>query len=68
MKLIEKIAEAMGVFSPIIILLFASVSYLHYPVEENPYPGEVKKEIKQKQAEESDENYNLLHPFLLFRL
>jgi hypothetical protein len=32
---IEKIADAMGVFSPIIILLLACSSYLCYPVNKN---------------------------------
>jgi len=50
MKLIEKIAEALGIFSPILILLFACASYLSYPEKETFFPYEQEiKEVKQNQ-------------------
>ena len=53
MKLIKKIAEAFGVFSPILILVFACASYLSYPEKENIFPEEqIRKEIKQNRADE----------------
>lgn len=51
MKLIEKITVALGMFSPILILLFACASYLSYPEKENIFPYEqIRKEIKQDQS------------------
>lgn len=53
MKLIEKIAGAFGVFSPILILLFACASYLSCSEKENIFPGEqIRKEIKQNRGDE----------------
>jgi hypothetical protein len=48
MKLIEKITDGIGMFAPIVILIFACVSYLRYPENKRPYPEQFRKEMKQE--------------------
>ena len=48
MKLIEKIANGIGVFAPIILLFFACASYLRFPENERSYPEQFRKEMKQE--------------------
>jgi hypothetical protein len=46
MKLVEKIAERIGPFSPVVILLLICFSYLRYLENQTSYPEQAKKEIK----------------------
>lgn len=66
MKLIEKIADALGIFSPILILLFACASYLSYPEKETFFPDEqVIKEAKQGPPGEEASRGDVLQSLLL---
>jgi len=66
MKLVEKIIDGIGVFSPIIILMLACISYLSYPEIENSYPEQkMKKEINQ--ADKKPETISASQPFLLYK-
>ncbi|HEV8274016.1 MAG TPA: hypothetical protein VGQ04_22035 [Chitinophagaceae bacterium] len=47
MKLIEKIVERIGSFSPMIIFVLLCISYLRYFENQTSYPEQTKKEIKQ---------------------
>jgi hypothetical protein len=46
MKLVEKIAERIGSFSPMVILILVCFSYLRYLENPGSHPGQIKKEIK----------------------
>ena len=46
MKLVEKIVEGIGSFSPMILLIFACIAYLSYPGNQTSNRGQSKKEIK----------------------
>jgi len=65
MKLVKKVAEGIGVFAPIIILVFACVSYLSYTQNENSYPEEVKKEMKNEVEKKATNNS--LESFMQYR-
>ena len=66
MKVIEKIADALGIFSPILILLFACASYLSYPEKEKFFPDEqVIKEVKQDHPGEKASRGDVLQSLLL---
>ena len=47
MKLVEKIAEGIGSFSPMVILLLICFSYLRYFENHTSDPEQIKKEMKQ---------------------
>lgn len=54
MKLIKKIAEAVGIFSPILILLFACGSYLSRPEKEKKISDDqVTGEVWHKRINEN---------------
>lgn len=66
MKVIEKLADALGIFSPILILLFACTSYLSYPEKENFFPDEqVIKEVKQGHPDEKASRGDVLQSLQL---
>lgn len=68
MKLIERIAEAFGIFSPILILILACASYVSYPEKENAFSGEqIRKEIKQNRADEESGRGEIPHSPLLYK-
>jgi len=56
MKLIEKIAEQIGSFSPMIILILLCISYLRIFENQIPYPEQIKKEIKQVDKKPGTDN------------
>lgn len=47
MKLIEKIVEGIGTFSPMVILILACISYLSFPEYQNSYSEQIMKETKK---------------------
>ena len=46
MKLIEKIAERIGSFSPMVILILVCFSYLRYLENPDSHPEQIKQEVK----------------------
>ena len=65
MKSIQKIADAIEVFAPIIILLFACASYLLYPGNEKSHPEKFRREIQQ--GIENNKVDNVSETFIPFR-
>lgn len=65
MKLVEKITDGIGVFAPIILLLFACAPYLRFPENESPCREQFRKEMKQE-VEKSD-TYNASEYLNLYR-
>lgn len=47
MKLIEKIIERLGSFSPMVIFVLLCIFYLKYFENQTPDPEPIKKEVKQ---------------------
>jgi len=46
MKLVEKIVERIGPFSPMVIFILVCFSYLRYLENPSSHPEQIKKEIK----------------------
>ena len=65
MKLVEKIAEGIGSFSPMAILIFACISYLSYPENQTSYPVPIKKKTKQEDKKTGTDNE--LQSYWLYR-
>lgn len=64
MKLIHRIADAIEVFAPIIILLFVCASYLLYPGSEKSQSEQFK--VKMEQGIEKNKAGNVSAPFIPF--
>lgn len=65
-SLFEKTADALGLFSPIILMLFICSSYLGHPSEEEmKIDEEVKKEIKTETIKDGEKS--LLHDNIMFK-
>jgi hypothetical protein len=56
MKLIEKIVERIGSFSPMIIFVLLCISYVRYFENQTSYPKQIKKEIKQVDKKPQTDN------------
>ena len=65
MKLIDKIVERIGPFSPIIIFVLLCISYLGYFENQPSYPEQTKKEIKA--VDKKTETDNEMQSYWLFR-
>ena len=65
MKLIEKIAERVGSFSPTIIFILICISYLSLFENQTSYPEQFKK--KTKQVDKRPKADNELQAYWLFR-
>ena len=65
MKLVEMIAERIGSFSPMVILILVCFSYLRYLENPGSHPEQIKKEIKQVHKKPWTDNE--IQPYWLFR-
>ena len=65
MKLIEKILERIGAFSPMIIFVLLCILYLSYFEDQPSDPEPTKKEIKA--AAKKTETDNEMQSYWLFR-
>ncbi len=65
MRLIEKITERVGPFSPMIILILLFISYLRFFENQTSYPEQIKIEIKA--ADKKTGTDIELQPYWLFR-
>jgi len=65
MKLVEKTAERIGSFSPMLILILVCFSYLRYLENPGSHPEQIKKEIKQVYKKPWTDNE--IQPYWLFR-
>jgi len=65
MKLIEKIVERIGSFSPMIIFVLLCIAYLSYFENQTSYPEQIEKEIKQ--ADKKPGTNNEIQSYWLYR-
>ena len=65
MKLIEKIAERMGLFSPMIIFVLFCIVYIKCFENQTSDPEQNKKEIKQ--VDKKPQTDNEMQSYWLFR-
>jgi hypothetical protein len=65
MRLIEKIAERVGPFSPMIIFILLCIFYLKCFENQTSNPEEIKKEIKQ--VDKKPQTDNEMQSYWLFR-
>jgi len=65
MRSIEKIAERVGPFSPMIILILLFISYLRFFENQPSYPEQIKIEIKQVDKKTGTDIE--IQPYWLFR-
>ena len=65
MRSIEKIAERVGPFSPMIILILLFISYLRFFENQTSYPEQIKIEIKKEDQKSGADNER--QPYWLFR-
>ena len=65
MKLIEKIVERIGSFSPIIIFVLLCISYLRYFENKTSDAEQIKKEVKQ--VDKKHQTDNEMQSYWLFR-
>jgi hypothetical protein len=65
MKLIEKIAERIGSFSPMVILILLCISYLRPFENQTSDPEQINKEVKQVDKKPGADNE--IQSYWLFR-
>ena len=65
MRSIEKIAERVGPFSPMIILILLFISYLRFFEDQASCPEQIKTEIKKEDQKSGTDNE--IQPYWLFR-
>jgi len=65
MRSLEKIAERVGPFSPMIIFILLFISYLRFFENHPSYPEQIKIEIKKEDKKSGTDNE--IQPYWLFR-